>query len=186
MTVSKVPHIDDGALISIVGHSGEVEYGKVKSAVLCLSGKYYFKDDTVNLVPVSVNGKEKKYRRASPLIIQLSDGSYGLKKDCIITKDGAVQLDDGSWTMKHFTVDIDNKRYLISDPDIVKDSTTGAYILKSNSILLSPKYYQRSDLYVPAKQLGVTVVKTADNEYVQLSHVYNVMDGNGEAGFHWN
>lgn len=158
--------------IKIEGTDQLYNLSEVESSVIKLSGKWFWRDDTVRVVKID----GKNYRKASPLIVY-SDAlkTYLLKKDCVQTKDGIwlpnnstyVTLVDGEYYYTKFCVNIKGKMYPKSDPRLTKCYITREFILKVESIQLSDKFYARGT-YVSAENLNISKLTGKSNVVMSL------------------
>jgi hypothetical protein len=186
--------VTDDSIISIVGQKHQMVYGKIKNAVIQMSdGFYYYKDDDTNLVKVRVDGKTKLFRKKSKLIA-LVDGEYILKQDVVFTTDGiplnknhvdTVQLVNGNWTRRAFTVDIEGKYYLVSDPTLVKCFASGTIMHKEDAIKLCNISYPQQH-YVSKKMQDKLVVERNTGNFILASHAQLSMDENGDIWSYYN
>jgi len=144
--------------ITVVGNDGIVyDYNTIKSAVVAIGGNYYFRHDTANVVLVKDDeGKLRFYRTNSPLICLDSDGQTILKKQAFLTPEGIyhnkkskniVKIGD-SFFRKEYCIAINNDWYLRTDPAIVKIYDENGFILKKDAVLLSRKYYPKTERYL--------------------------------------
>jgi len=185
--------MDENQEIKIFGEAEPVikKYGKVKNLVVKLSGDYYFKHSDQVTQVTGADGKRRFYRKASPLIIESEDvkGTYLLKSMMYKTEDGVyldpkspkvVRIDD-KYYRKEYTVVVNDKRYLKTDPLIA--SYGAMFFLKEDAVALAPTIYGVDRLY-PQKDTilthdGFVVIKAdtmqiMDTESGELVHYHKL------------
>lgn len=183
MSATSAVPIENSTMITVVGHETPYPYSKVKDAVLRLSGEFYFKHDTDNLVRVKdPAGKKRYFRKKSKLVYEISPGKFIHKSFLVKTEDG-VYLDksdpntiviDGKLTRRDYAVEIDGNYYLRTSPLIGTCGITGKYCLKSEMIELHQKYYK--GILVHPKVSGL--IKYQDS-FILVNDARKLLDAEG-------
>lgn len=159
--------------IKVVGHDASFDLEEVKDAVVKIRTLYYFKHDEKHVIRVkNEEGKNRYYTKKSPFVVQLPQGNFIHKSQAIQTEDGIylerdspdVVTIDGKFYRKSYIVKVENRNYLITDPLLVKDGFTGAYLLKSTATMLSPELYGK-ELYTHTKHV-LEITGPGDKKYL--------------------
>ena len=171
-TSSVLSSLSDKDLITIMGYSDKIPYGKIKNAVIYLGGNFYYKSDTNNLVKIEdSSGKKRLYRKSSKLIQEIAKDKFVHKNNIVYTEDG-IALDkrdpdtvivNGNYTRRCYTVEIDGTLYLKSNPEVVRCNVSSEHILKENAIELSKKVYGSRKLLYVKKSFANSLVQIEDD-----------------------
>ena len=162
----------------------------VKNLVVRLSGNYYFKTSPMVTRVEGEDGKWRYYRKNSPLVTPDEElpGAFLLKANCYCTEDGVylkktskhvVKL-NGKYYRKSFVVKLKDEWYLKSDEKLV-EYQTGHFILKEDTVLLSPKFYG-SEQYWPKDN----VFTTTQGDIIKNTAIYSILDGETGELFHYH
>lgn len=172
--------------ITIEGETKQqYRYKDIKSSVVCITNKYYWRHDDSRVVPIKTkDNKIRYYRLNSPLIARDENtGKYFLKTSFFKTEEGIYLNPESAdvckigdkYYRKAFCVEINNRWYIKSDPQLHKCYVTGNYFLKTTGTVLSPQWYKNERNVVSR---DVTTVTTVSGHLVRKDDAYAILNVN--------